>query len=183
MRRITLWLVATVVVVVLLFSYKTSLNPGNSARPGAEGSNPPGIVSGPTNAPTGQAPTGDAPLLGQAPAGQPVPASPSANPPSANPPSAAPETVANGTVSQTVWGPVQVQVTIAAGKIADVIALQVPSQSSRDQEINSYAVPRLRQEVLTAQSAHIDAVSGATITSDGYVQSLQAALDAAHFGE
>jgi uncharacterized protein with FMN-binding domain len=173
MRRVTLWLVATVVVVVLLFSYRTSLHPGNSgksARPGAERSLAPGVVAGPTNAaaaPTGQAGTGQ-----PAQAGQSVPTSPSTGA----------DTVVNGTVAQTVWGPVQVQVTISAGRITDVIALQVPDQSFRDQQINSYAVPQLRQEVLTAQSAHVDAVSGATVTSDGYIQSLQAALDSAHFG-
>ena len=91
------------------------------------------------------------------------------------------DTVANGTVAQTRWGPVQVQVHIAGGKIVDVVALRVPDGNQRDNEINSYAVPQLRQEVLDAQSAHIDAVSGATVTSDGYRESLQAALDAAHF--
>ena len=87
----------------------------------------------------------------------------------------------NGTVVQTRWGPVQVQVTIAGGRITDVAALQVPDGNFRDQQINSYAVPRLREEVLSAQSAQIDTVSGATVTSDGYIGSLQAALDAAHF--
>jgi uncharacterized protein with FMN-binding domain len=55
-----------------------------------------------------------------------------------------------------------------------------PSGNHRDEEINAYALPVLRQAVLDAQSAHIDTVSGATVTSDGYKQSLQAALDAAH---
>ena len=45
--------------------------------------------------------------------------------------------------------------------------------------INSYAAPMLRQESLTAQSARIDIVSGATYTSEGYAQSLQSALDQA----
>src|SRR5262249_28278448 len=91
------------------------------------------------------------------------------------------DVVANGTVAQTRWGPGQVQVRLASGKIADVTTLQVPNGNSRDDEINSYAVPQLRQEVLDAQSAHIDTVSGATVTSDGYRTSLQAALDSAHF--
>ncbi len=167
MRRITLWLVATVVVVVLLFSYRTSLNSGNVSRPGAERSLAPGVVAGPANAAAATA--------GQAGAGRPAQAGGSS-------PSSGAETVVNGTVAQTVWGPVQVQVTISAGKISDVIALQVPDQSFRDQQINSYAVPQLRQEVLSAQSAHVDTVSGATVTSDGYVRSLQAALDSVHFG-
>ena len=87
----------------------------------------------------------------------------------------------NGTVAQTRWGPVQVQVTIAGGRITDVKTLQQPNGNFRDQEINSYAVPQLREEVLSAQSANIDTVSGATVTSNGYISSLQAALDAAHF--
>jgi uncharacterized protein with FMN-binding domain len=91
------------------------------------------------------------------------------------------DVVVNGTVAQTRWGPVQVQVHIASGKITDVKALQVPNGNRRDVEINTYAVPRLRAEVLAAQGANIDAVSGATVTSDGYVSSLQAALDRAHF--
>ena len=88
----------------------------------------------------------------------------------------------NGTVARTRWGPVQVQVKITNGRIADVRTLQRPSGNDRDQEINAYAIPRLRTEVLNAQSAKIDTVSGASVTSGGYVESLQAALDTAHFG-
>lgn len=61
-------------------------------------------------------------------------------------------------------------------------AIDYPQSSGRDQEINSQAVPILEHETLTAQSAHIDTVSGATYTSDGHRASLQAALDAAHVG-
>jgi len=52
--------------------------------------------------------------------------------------------------------------------------------NGRDRQINSYALPILKQETLSAQSADIDTVSGATVTTEGYVESLQAALDAAH---
>jgi uncharacterized protein with FMN-binding domain len=76
---------------------------------------------------------------------------------------------------------VQVQVRIRSGKIVDVTALRQPDGNDRDREINSYAIPQLHDEVLAAQSAQIDAVSGATVTSNGYKQSLQSALDAAHF--
>ena len=79
----------------------------------------------------------------------------------------------------TQWGPVQVQLTVAGGKITAADVLQVPSGNQRDEEINSYAVPVLNQEVLAAQNANIDMVSGATVTSDGYIQSLQSALDQA----
>jgi uncharacterized protein with FMN-binding domain len=171
-----MWIVATVVVLVLLFSYRTSLS-GAGSRPGAA-STAPGIVSGPTDA--GGVPTGRAAPAGQSVPTTPTPATPTSPALTAPSPSSR-ETVVNGTVAQTVWGPVQVQVTVSGARITDVIALQVPSGTSMDQEINSFAVPQLRQEVLQAQSARIDAVTGATITSDGYVQSLQAALDTVHF--
>jgi uncharacterized protein with FMN-binding domain len=73
-----------------------------------------------------------------------------------------------------------VQVTVENGKVTAADATKVPDGNHRDQEINAYAVPVLNQEVLDAQSAGIDTVSGATVTSDGYIQSLQSALDTAH---
>jgi uncharacterized protein with FMN-binding domain len=85
----------------------------------------------------------------------------------------------DGAVVQTQFGPVQVRVTIKGGKLTEVVPLQLPSDRSRDQEIASYSVPILRSEALKAQSAQIDMVSGATYTSQGYIQSLQAALDQA----
>ncbi|MET7734264.1 FMN-binding protein [Streptomyces sp. NPDC005402] len=80
---------------------------------------------------------------------------------------------------QTRWGPVQVRITLKDGKLTEVTAVTYPTDNPRDQEINSYALPRLRSEALQAQSADIDTVSGATYTSEGYRQSLQSALDSA----
>ena len=71
-------------------------------------------------------------------------------------------------------------ITVAGGKITDVQAVVYPQDNPRDQEINAYALPVLHDEVIDAQSAQIDAVSGATVTSDGYITSLQAAIDAAN---
>jgi uncharacterized protein with FMN-binding domain len=85
----------------------------------------------------------------------------------------------NGTTVDNGFGPVQVQVQIVAGKITDVTTLALP-QDRHSRSINAYAVPRLRQEALAAQSARVDTVSGATATSRAYAKSLQAALDAAH---
>jgi uncharacterized protein with FMN-binding domain len=82
-----------------------------------------------------------------------------------------------GDTVETRWGPVQVQVTLTGGRITRVQALRLPDGNPRDQEINDFAVPQLTQEALAAQSARIDAVSGATYTSDGYIRSLQSALD------
>ncbi|MDF6022922.1 FMN-binding protein [Streptomyces sp. JH34] len=80
----------------------------------------------------------------------------------------------------TRYGTVQVAVTVTKGKVTSVEVLQAPDQNGRDQQISSRALPRLTQEAITAQSAHIDAVSGASYTSQGYVESLQSALDQAH---
>ncbi|GAA0912473.1 FMN-binding protein [Virgisporangium aurantiacum] len=88
--------------------------------------------------------------------------------------------VYKGSVAQTRWGAVQVTITVIDGKITSVAVPQYPTANRRDQEINARALPILKQETLTAQSADIDTVSGATVTSDGYIESLQAALDAAH---
>ena len=84
-----------------------------------------------------------------------------------------------GDVAQTQWGPVQVALTVSAGRITDVEVVQYPSGNPKDEEINGYALPVLIQETLDAQSADIDMVSGATVTSVGYLQSLQSALDQA----
>jgi uncharacterized protein with FMN-binding domain len=116
-------------------------------------------------------------------------ARPAANPSAAPVATAAPAAgtaLANGTdtgsVVQTRFGPVQVQVTIAGGRITDVTALQLPNDRQRSAEISQIAEPMLRSEALTAQSAQIDLISGATYTSDAYAQSLQSALDQAAHG-
>jgi uncharacterized protein with FMN-binding domain len=88
-------------------------------------------------------------------------------------------TTVTGDAVDTRWGPVQVQAVLSGGKITKVTVLQAPHDNQRDQEINSFALPQLTQEALSAQSAHIDMVSGATYTSYGYIQSLQSALDKA----
>jgi uncharacterized protein with FMN-binding domain len=84
-----------------------------------------------------------------------------------------------GPAVDTRWGPVQVRITTSGGTITDVAVVEYPNSNPRDQQINSYALPILVQETLDAQSADIDMVGGATVTSDGYLQSLQAALDEA----
>ncbi|WP_438295311.1 FMN-binding protein [Streptomyces sp. HUAS TT7] len=84
-----------------------------------------------------------------------------------------------GDAIDTRYGPVQVSVTLDKGRLTAVHVLQVPSESGRDQEIAARSVPRLNEEALGAQNARIDAVSGASYTSEGYIQSLQSALDKA----
>jgi uncharacterized protein with FMN-binding domain len=77
----------------------------------------------------------------------------------------------------TAYGPVQVKVTFEGTRITAIDAVQYPTESGRDQEINAQAIPMLRQEALASQSAKIDSISGATYTSEGYIQSLQSAID------
>jgi uncharacterized protein with FMN-binding domain len=89
-------------------------------------------------------------------------------------------TTYKGSVASTRWGDVQVSITVAGGRITAVIVPVYPSSNGRDQQINARALPILTRETIAAQSADIDTVSGATVTSDGYRESLQAAIDAAH---
>jgi uncharacterized protein with FMN-binding domain len=152
MRKITLWLFSTVAALVLLFSYRTSTMGGGSAPAAAA----PGGTTGGTI--TGGSTTGGSTTSGSTGSG----------------------TTYQGSVAQTRWGPVQVSITVTSGKITAVAVPRYPNGNGRDKEINSYALPILKQETIAAQSANIDTVSGATVTSDGYKQSLQAALDAAH---
>jgi uncharacterized protein with FMN-binding domain len=84
---------------------------------------------------------------------------------------------ATGDAVDTRYGPAQVRVTVKDGKIIAVQAVELQGGDPRSQAISSYAEPILRQEVLSAQTAAVDAVSGATYTSESYLQSAQSALD------
>lgn len=86
----------------------------------------------------------------------------------------------DGDVVQTRFGSVQVQITVKAGTITDVTALKLTDHEGRSVQISNYAAPILRSEVLQAQSADVQTVGGATVSSDAYLTSLQAALDAAN---
>jgi hypothetical protein len=87
------------------------------------------------------------------------------------------ETAITGKVGNTVYGPVQVQLIVKSGKIVKVAILQQPANTIHDIQIGEFAFPRLIGETLTAQNAKIDAVSGASYTSAGYIASLQSAVD------
>lgn len=150
---------ATVATVGVLFLYPTSTNRESTPqRPGQVA--PAGIVAAPT-------PTGSAGPAGPGTTGSGTTTAP---------------VVVNGVPADTAYGPVQVQIQVSGGKIVSATAIVFPQSGGRDREINSYAIPVLQSETVAAQSAKIDSVSGATYTSDGYLQSLQSALDAAHLG-
>jgi hypothetical protein len=88
-------------------------------------------------------------------------------------------TTVTGPAISYFFGTAQVKVTVQNGKITDVTAVQLP-QEGRSGWISSQVEPMLRSEVLAAQSAQINLISGATYTSEAYAESLQAALDQAH---
>ena len=165
MRKIVVALVGTVSGLIMLFSYHTSLGGGGSVAlaPIGTGTSTTTGSSGATTDGSGsssQSGSSDGSSSGSSSSGS--------------------SGTVTGDTAQTRWGPVQVQITVAAGKITAVDAVQYPNGNGRDQEINSYALPVLAQEAVAAQGADIDLVSGATVTSDGYVQSLQSALDKAN---
>jgi uncharacterized protein with FMN-binding domain len=143
---------ATAATVGLLFFYPTSTNRGDAQSRPGSAIAPAGVVPPSTGA--GASPD----------------------------PGTAKKVVVNGSSVGTPYGPVQVQLTIVGSKIVSAVAIDYPQGGGRDREINSIAIPLLQQETVAAQSAQIDTISGATYTSDGYVQSLQSALDAAHLG-
>lgn len=187
MRRITLAIMSTIAALVLLFSYRTSFDEGVAASP----ADPAHVLTAPAGgSPTASTGQGPNPESGNATAPTTTPSTSATSPsssaasPSAASPSAASSSgtsTADGAVESTPYGPLQVQVTVAAGRITDVTAVQYPSDQRRSQQINAMALPELRSQALAAQSARIDGVSGATLTTEGYVASLQSALDVLHF--
>ncbi|WP_026421158.1 FMN-binding protein [Actinokineospora inagensis] len=152
MKRIVFWLLSTATVVVLLFGYHTSTSGAMTAESSAI------APANGTAGTTGTAGSGSS---------------------SGSTGTTASGKTYTGPVADTRWGNVQVQITVADGKVTAVSVPQQPNGNGRDREINARAVPILVQETLSAQSSDIDMVSGATVTSDGYVQSLQGALDEA----
>jgi uncharacterized protein with FMN-binding domain len=165
MKRIVLWFMSTLTVVTLLFGYHTSTSSemagGRSsvlASPSGGGSTSSGTTPGTTSGTTPDATGGTTTDGGAATGGT---------------------ATVTGDSTDTRWGPVQVEITVASGKITDVRVVDYPNGNGRDQQINARALPILVRETLDAQSAHIDMVSGATVTSEGYLGSLQSALDQA----
>ena len=85
----------------------------------------------------------------------------------------------NGPVTDAFYGNIQVAVVISGGKITDVQFLQFPNDTAHSVEVSNQSLPQLKQEAITAQSAQVDIVSGATQTSQAFMQSLQSALQQA----
>ena len=171
MKKIVLWLMSTLTVLVLLFGYHTSTSSQASATSGSSAFAPISGSSG-TSSSSGTS-AGGMSSSGTSSSGATSSGSGSGSG------STSASTTVTGDAADTRYGPVQVQVTIAGGTITDVSVVEYPSESGKDQQINARALPILVQETLDAQSSSIDMVSGATYTSEGYVESLQSALDQA----
>lgn len=172
MKRIVYALIATVTGLVLLFSYRTSLEP----EPASALADAPTAGGAAVAPPTTGTPSASASPAPSSAASSSAPAVPSATPSSS---SGLADGTWTGQAANTRYGPVQVRITVSGGTITDVQVPQYPSESGRDQQINSRALPILVQQTVTTQSAQVDMVSGATYTSTGYRTSLQSALDQA----
>jgi uncharacterized protein with FMN-binding domain len=162
MRRVVLALGGTVAGLVMLLSFRShtasTASAGVTAGSGGTGTSP---------GSSGAAGSGSSAASGAAAASAPVSAGSGTG------------TAVTGDAIATPYGPTQVQVTLNAGKIVKVTVLQHTDDGINSQMIDGHALPLLNNETLTAQSAKIDAVSGASYTSAGYIKSLQSALDKA----
>ena len=158
MRRVILTIAGTIAGLVALLSFKSHVPTVPSASVSTTGgSSGTGGTSAPSSSPAtvpGEFPAGS--LAGTLTAG---------------------ETAVTGHVATTAYGPVQIQLVMRNGKIVKVAVLQQPMNTANDIRIGEFAFPKLIGETLTAQTAKIDAVSGASYTSAGYIDSLQSALD------
>ena len=206
MRRFVTVFVATATGLVVLLSFKTA--PAKAPRPAALAGLVPGVASAlpESSAPVSSAAASSVPASSvpataapsTAPAtkssiptakASPTPTKSTAKPtpkPTPTPtakPSSTTKTVTGSSVTvgegRRVFGVVQVRLTLTNGKITSISAVQAPDADPHSAQISQFSIPILGQEVLSAQGASIDAVSGATYTSNAYAQSVQAALDAA----
>lgn len=161
MRRVIFAIISTAAGLAALLSFKTHSLTG-AVPPAAAISTPNTTSSAPSASPSASGGSGSGRSPGDTGTG-----------------SASASKTVTGDAADTMYGPVQVEITVKDGKITDAQAVEYPQESMRDEQINSYAIPDLNQEAVGASSANIDAVSGATYTSEGYLSSLQSALDKA----
>jgi uncharacterized protein with FMN-binding domain len=178
MKRITYWFLSTLSALVLLFGYHTSTS---SSLAAGSTSSPSAVVSGAggtSKTSTGSSSTAAGSGTGGSGSGSGSSSAGSSGSSSSGSSRSSSSTV-TGSAVDTQWGPVQVQITRSGNTITAVNVLQYPSGNPHDDMINAQALPKLIEETKQAGSAQIDMVSGATVTSTGYIESLQSALDKA----
>jgi uncharacterized protein with FMN-binding domain len=160
MRRVILAVTGTIAGLVALLSFKSHVPSvpvaaaGGSGGSSSSSTSSSSLSSGQTQTVPGEFPQGS--VAKNLPAG---------------------ETAVDGNVASTAYGPVQIQLIERSSKIVKVAVLVQPANTLHDIQIGAFAFPKLIGETLAAQNGKIDAVSGATYTSAGYIQSLQSALD------
>lgn len=159
MRKAVTTVIATVAGVAWILGYKVTPHTPGLASTGSAQPAVPAEQASPSGGPVGTGPT-----------------------PTPTPNAGGVNGTFTGSDIPNRFGDVQVKVVISNGHIADVQSLQLPSDRARSAYISQVAGPMLRTEVITAQSARIDIVSGATYTSDSYAQSVESALQQAHLG-
>ena len=168
-KRIVLWVLSTLSTVVVLFGYHTSTSSTlatNSTGTTFSGSLQGQSTSGGSGTTSG---TGGTTSSGSAPP----------NDSSGSSGSDSSSTSVTGQTAHTQWGPVQVQLDVSGSTITNVTILQYPNGNGTDIQIANDALPQLIQDTLDSQGHNVSMVSGATYTSQGYLQSLQNALDQA----
>jgi uncharacterized protein with FMN-binding domain len=171
LRRAVLTLGGTLAGIAALLAFKfqpapSSLAAGTSTTPVTTGAPPASTAPATTGAGAGQ-PSGTSSPSGTAKSGT-----------GGGTQSTTAKTI-TGAVDNTQFGPMQVAITVSGGKITKINVVQQTNTGSESQQIDAGAIPKLTSEALAAQSAKIDAVSGASYTSAGYIQSLQSAIDQA----
>ncbi len=161
MRRVILAVTGTIAGLVALLSFKSHVpsipvaaTTGGSGGSSSSSTSPSSSSGGQTTTVPGEFPQGS--LAGKLSAG---------------------ETAVDGNAANTAYGPVQIQLIEQNSKIVKVAVLVQPANTLHDIQIGAFAFPKLISETLAAQNAKIDAVSGASYTSAGYIASLQSALD------
>jgi uncharacterized protein with FMN-binding domain len=161
MRRVILAVTGTIAGLVALLSFKSHVpsipvaaTTGGSGGSSSSSTSPSSSSGGQTTTVPGEFPQGS--LATNLPAG---------------------ETAVDGNAANTAYGPVQIQLIEKNSKIVKVAVLVQPANTLHDIQIGAFAFPKLISETLAAQNGKIDAVSGASYTSAGYIQSLQSALD------
>jgi uncharacterized protein with FMN-binding domain len=162
LRRVIFAIVATAAALIFLLSFKTHTTPVAAVSPPSASASP-ASGAGASAAATSKSTAASGTSSGSARSGS---------------ASSAAKTV-TGDEAQTIYGPIQVKITVKNGKVTAADATEYPNNDPRDAQINAYAIPALNSEAVSAGSAQIDSVSGATYTSRGYVSSLQSALDKA----
>jgi uncharacterized protein with FMN-binding domain len=163
MRRALSAIALTIIALAALAAFKSTAPAGvKSARALTPATTTPAAAAPPATTPATQAPATQAP----------------ATTPTTTAPSSATKTY-DGNAVDNRYGTVQVRITVQGKQVTAVDAIQMPYSHARSQYISEQAGPYLQQEALQAQNANIDVVSGATVTSGSYIQSLQSALDKA----